>query len=305
MKKDQHMVLVDSDSISGPFIARARKSDFIVRFPAQTRHGEWCPGFWYCKPALGCGYNCVGCFMHRVRRGFGHPNTIYTNWEDLYAELEIWIKNQPPRQVMGFGIETAEVLGDRELYKKVWGQYPEDIFVPLFEKYQKHDILFLTKSVNVQWFLDRKPSPWVILSFSTNGVRAAARWEVGTPPMHLRQEVIEKLVEQGWRVRLRVDPLQVDMEGWEEDIREHTSWINDVGRFETITSGVMRLHKVPICDLHTEISAISTFRAMLSPDLQRRFMTCKTHLELNRTLGLLGPRCNCLQQKKELIQIQV
>lgn len=279
------------------WVFRERKSKFIAKFPSQIPNGEWCPGFWYAKPMLGCSHACRTCFMHRIRLATGKPNTIYINSCDLHQEVWRWLDKTPSHDVLCFGTETGDIIADRELFKQAWKQYPEDFIVPLFTIKKKHDILFLTKGDNVEWFLSHEPNPWTIVSFSINGIKSALSWERNTPPMENRLKAIDQLLTLGWRVRVRVDPLIVDLPDWEEDITPVASWINE-RNIETITSGVLRFKKVPTCSVQEQIDKIGFFKELLTKQKQERFMTCKTHLPVLSALHIKSHICNCMPLKQ-------
>ena len=68
----------------------------------------------------------------------------------------------------------------------------------------------MTKSVNVQPLVGRKPSDQIIVSFSVNSVESWRRFEKGTPDPVRRLECAARLKELGWRVRIRLDPVILD-----------------------------------------------------------------------------------------------
>jgi len=52
-----------------------------------------------------------------------------------------------------------------------------------------------------------KPTSQVIISFSINTTEMANRFEAGAPQPGKRLQAAEKLLESGWRVRIRLDPI--------------------------------------------------------------------------------------------------
>ncbi len=53
----------------------------------------------------------------------------------------------------------------------------------------------------------RKPSRQIILSFSINSIPAATTFEQKTPSPLRRLTTAKKMIELGWRVRVRLDPI--------------------------------------------------------------------------------------------------
>jgi len=83
-----------------------------------------------------------------------------------------------------------------------------------FEQQNRHKLLLLTKSSNIQFLLE-KPRRQTIASFSINTPKVWALWEKKTPPPERRIEAAKKLVEGGYEVRLRIDPI-FPIEEWRQ-----------------------------------------------------------------------------------------
>ncbi len=281
------------------WVIRARKSKFIEQFPSQIPSGHWCPSFWYAKPVLGCSHKCKTCFMHRLRIQKGFPNTIYSNIDDLKRELLDWQK-QFSNTMLCFGTETGDMLKDRALIQEAWKIEPEEVAYRIFAD-SDNKVLFCSKSSNVAWFYKNKPSDNVIISFSINGFKAAKFWEKDTGAMQNRLNAIQKLINYGWTVRVRVDPLLIDADFFKEDIKLIADFVNSVD-VEAITSGVMRMNKRPIFGLQEQVDGIGYFFNLLSEEKKKRFMVCKANLEVIDILGLKNHFCNCMFGAKKVFK---
>jgi DNA repair photolyase len=75
-----------------------------------------------------------------------------------------------------------------------------------FETQNKHKLLLLTKSNRVKW-LAEKLRKQTIASFSLNATEVWERWEKRTPSPLQRIEAAKTLLESGYEVRLRIDPI--------------------------------------------------------------------------------------------------
>lgn len=85
--------------------------------------------------------------------------------------------------------------------------------VDLFEMQERHKLLLLTKSSNVDW-LAQNPLRQTIASFSINASEVSTRWEKKAPLPQHRIEAAKRLVESGYEVRIRIDPI-FPVENWQ------------------------------------------------------------------------------------------
>jgi DNA repair photolyase len=103
-------------------------------------------------------------------------------------------------------------------------------------KNRPHSLLLVTKGgrEHCQVLLDSQPCANVIVSFSVNSRQAAKRHETGAASVEDRIETAGRLMQQGWRVRMRIDPM---IAGY-----EYTWVIEQVRRLqpERLTLGTLR-----------------------------------------------------------------
>lgn len=111
--------------------------------------------------------------------------------------------------------------------------------IPLFEKQDKHKVLFVTKSSNIKNLLEINLHRQVIISFSLNAIPVANVWEKRAPKVLDRIKAAERLKRAGYEVRIRIDPM-VPIENWK---RYYLELIDEVfSKFtpERITLGSLR-----------------------------------------------------------------
>jgi DNA repair photolyase len=82
----------------------------------------------------------------------------------------------------------------------------------LFETQERHKLLLLTKSGNVGW-LSQKTRKQTIASFSINAKEISQKWENKAPLPQQRIEAAKQLIESGYQVRIRIDPI-FPVENW-------------------------------------------------------------------------------------------
>ena len=83
-----------------------------------------------------------------------------------------------------------------------------------FETQERHKLLLLTKSGNVEWLV-QKPRKQTIASFSLNASEVSIRWEKKAPLPLQRIEAAKRLMESGYEVRIRIDPV-FPIENWQK-----------------------------------------------------------------------------------------
>jgi spore photoproduct lyase len=96
--------------------------------------------------------------------------------------------------------------------------------IPMFEEQNKHKVLFVTKSDNIEHLLEINPHSQAIISFSLNAADVARRWEKGAPSVTRRIEAAKKLSQAGYEIRVRIDPI-VPVTDWE---KKYTNLIDQI-----------------------------------------------------------------------------
>ena len=193
-----------------------------------------CPHFLELKWAYGCPFDCSWCYLKGTFRF--RPEGIkpaYKDIEKVKLHVETFLQ----------GVETPEILNTGEIADSLMkenGNRPFSKFIiSLFEKQNRHKVLFVTKSTNVKNLLEIVSSTQAIMSFSLNAQPVAERWEKGAPPLEKRIEGARKLSDAGYEVRIRIDPM-VPVENWE---KHYIQLIDEIFlRFipERITLGSLR-----------------------------------------------------------------
>ncbi|HHT9117676.1 MAG TPA: radical SAM protein [Candidatus Hypogeohydataceae bacterium YC38] len=290
------------------FTWATRKSKFIHYFD-KTPPGVVCPHFYVLSHANGCPYDCSYCYLQltfRHRPGL----RIFQNSEDLAREVKDWLsKTERPSLLnageLSDGLATDHITG---LSKFI---------VPLFRGQDRHKLLFLTKSTNIQNLLAVVPTPQVVVSFSINAPEVSKMFEPAAPDPLERLEAARTLIKGGWRVRLRIDPI-VPIEDWQKIYGRLADSIPT--EVETITLGSLRYFRALPNYSHrgkeifkyaslkdgtdNRIRIERNLRLEIYKFLIQKFtaanITCKIGLcketqEVHDILGLAGNRqsCNC------------
>lgn len=187
----------------GSIIKRFDKTPYPVK-PTDVV----CPHFLELKWAYGCPFDCSWCYLKGTFRF--RPEGIkpaYKDLEKVKLHVETFLHQ----------VETPEILNTGEISDSLMkenGSSPFSKFIiSLFEKQNRHKVLFVTKSTNVKNLLEIDSSRQAIVSFSLNAKSVAEKWEKKAPPAERRIEAAKKLSDADYEVRIRIDPM-VPIENW-------------------------------------------------------------------------------------------
>jgi len=193
-----------------------------------------CPHFLELKWAYGCPFDCSWCYLKGTFRF--RPEGIkpaYKPLEKVKLHIETFLQEEKTPEILNTGEIADSLMGEN-------GDRPFSKFIiSLFEKQNRHKVLFVTKSTNVKNLLEIALPRQVVVSFSLNAKPVAKRWEKKAPSVERRIEAAKKLSEADYEVRIRIDPM-VPVENWEKCYIELIDEI--FSRFipERITFGSLR-----------------------------------------------------------------
>ena len=128
--------------------------------------------------------------------------------------------------------------------------------INLFANQRKHRVLFLTKSTRIENIEREDPDRQVIISFSINASEVSAAYEKKAPSPTDRISAAKRLIERGWEVRIRLDPM-VPVEGWKDYYAQIIDLINETGP-EIVTLGSLRYFR-PLVNFSSDNTDIFSF----------------------------------------------
>jgi spore photoproduct lyase len=218
-------------------VERVNDGSIITRFdktplPIKTTDVV-CPHFLELKWAYGCPYDCAWCYLKGTFRF--QPNgksPVVKPYEKIEAHTKKFLEEVKTPEILNTG-EIADSL----MHENV-GEPFSKLIIPMFETQQRHKVLFLTKSFNVDNLLEIRPHKQVIISFSVNAAPVAKRWEKA-PSVLKRIEAAKKVFDAGYEVRIRIDPM-VPIEGWQGHYLQLLEMLFDNLMPERITLGSLR-----------------------------------------------------------------
>ncbi|NLW50843.1 MAG: hypothetical protein GXY85_08400 [Candidatus Brocadiaceae bacterium] len=187
---------------------RERQTQFVEVF-RTTPAGTVCPNFYVLAHANGCTFapQCSYCYL---KSSFWYLDgaQAFTNTARIMDEVRDWIATDG---LESYTLNTGNLSDslafepDRPLMSKL-----VEVFRTAAEaKGRPHCLLLVTKGGigDCGPLFETTPCANVIVSFSVNAPDAAAEYETGAASAEDRLEAARRLMDQGWRVRIRIDPM--------------------------------------------------------------------------------------------------
>lgn len=195
-------------------IQQIRDGSIIKRFdktPQPIKQTDViCPHFLELKWAYGCPFDCAWCYLKGTFR-FRPEKTkpVIKDFEKIELHTMRFLSEFGAPEILNTGEIADSLMWENSL------QSFSKFIIPIFEKQNKHKVLFVTKSDNIRNLLEIRPHNQVIISFSLNADEVAKRWENRAPSVSRRIEAAQKLSQAGYEVRIRIDPM-VPVTNWEK-----------------------------------------------------------------------------------------
>jgi spore photoproduct lyase len=230
-------------------IVRDRKSHFIHPFwkEGQKPIGVLCCQFYEAKWSNGCLYACDYCYLKgtfKWQRWKGRQQTVFGNTDELLDEVYEFLELKEPMVLhTGEVADSLAVPGSEKLMAEL---------IRIFGQQDKHTLLILTKSDNVDELLDVEHNGRTVIGFSINPPAIARRFEKGAATTEKRLRAAQKCIKAGYKVMVRVDPM-IPVSGWRRQYKALFKKLNK-----------MKLYGVVVGTLR----AFPTLRRLLSKDLR-------------------------------------
>jgi len=310
-----------------------RVSPFIRQFSGPKQgSGIVCFKFWQAVVAGGCSYKCAYCFLQTVPWYRFRPDELtgllYENISGIQNELSNWLREESPRTLISG--ELQEGLAFDDDYYKMVGTPLTHLIIPQFSQQDKHEVIFLTKSVEINHALELEATEQAIFSWSVNCSTVSKLWEHGAPSPRQRFEAARRMRDAGWRVRFRLDPM-IPIEGWDHEYGRVLDEIMKIDP-EMVTLGALRatnaksLRKAAekndratgVFDYLSGEKDPSGFKFRIDPIKQYQMFSfahdalkdhtvvslCKEHTSLWKKLGLDYGGCNCMPMKRTEVEMK-
>ncbi|OGV74162.1 MAG: hypothetical protein A3K19_21045 [Lentisphaerae bacterium RIFOXYB12_FULL_65_16] len=187
---------------------KERKTKFVDIF-RTTPVLTVCPNFYVLMHANGCTFAplCRYCYLKSSFWYLQKPRA-FSNVEPLLREVSEWIaKDDLESYILNAGnlSDSLTFEGPRPLAASLVEVFRREAE----SKDRRHVLLLVTKggARECEALLSTQPCRNVVISFSVNSPDAARRYEEGAAPVEERLDTARRLRRQGWRVRMRIDPM--------------------------------------------------------------------------------------------------
>lgn len=177
-------------------IARKHRGQVLA---APEGYGLGGDRHYYFSHMLNCIYDCRYCFLQGM-----YPSAhqvLFVNYEDFGEEIQRVAHRHAGETVWFYSGYDCDSLANEPLTRFT------DYFIPLFAGLENAWLELRTKSTQVRALLKQAPVPRVVTAFSFSDSVSHRRLEHGVPSIAKRIDAMQSLLDAGWAVGLRLDPV--------------------------------------------------------------------------------------------------
>jgi len=179
--------------------------------PCPGTSNHICCGYYVINAITNCPMDCSYCVLQ------GYLNnpflTLYTNWDDLFQEIETFLTGDHPSLLrLGTG-ELSDSLALESIFPI------SQCLIPFFAERHNEILELKTKSTNVDFILHLNHEGRTVVSWSLNPPRMIEEEELGTAPLKERIDAARRCQEKGYPLGFHFDPV-IDHENWEKGYQE-------------------------------------------------------------------------------------
>ena len=154
---------------------------------------------YYFSHMLNCIYDCEYCFLQGKHMSAHY--LLFINYEDFFLEIKKKLKiNNSQKNYFFSGYDCDSLALDG-----ITGFV--DYFLPIFKKNKNAVLEIRTKSIQINKILKYKPFNNCVIAFSFTPENISKLVEHKVPSVKKRIDAMKKLVEKGWKIGLRFDPI--------------------------------------------------------------------------------------------------
>jgi len=184
---------------------------------------------------LNCIYDCRYCFLQGMYQS-AHQ-VVFVNYEDFGDEIERTAAAHGDQPVWFYSGYDCDSLASEPLTRFT------EYFLPLIARLDNAWLELRTKSTQVRALLKRPPLERVVTAFSFSDAVSHQKLEHGVPPVARRIDAMRRLLDAGWPVGLRFDPVVYhrDYRAAFVELLEQVFAAIDAARLHSVSLGSFRL----------------------------------------------------------------
>lgn len=181
---------------SSPKLILAQKKDNFLYTGSYLTGNNGYKQFYYNSLILNCVYNCSYCYLQGM---YNSANiVIFVNEEDFFRETSLLLEKDSLYLCISY---DTDLLAFESLmpYASKWIEFSRN----------KKDLLIeiRTKSSSYKLISHLKPSDGIILAWTVSPEKVIKEYEIGTPTLNRRLDSISAAINDGWKVRLCIEPI--------------------------------------------------------------------------------------------------
>jgi len=154
---------------------------------------------YYFSHMLNCIYDCRYCFLQGMYQS-AHQ-LLFVNYEDFGAQIEQTAAQHAGQQVWFYSGYDCDSLANEPMTRFT------DYFIPLIASIDNAWLELRTKSTQIRSMLKLQPVSHVVTAFSFSDHFSHGKLEHGVPTIARRIDAMRRLIDAGWAVGLRFDPV--------------------------------------------------------------------------------------------------
>lgn len=234
---------------SQKIILAQRKDNFYYKGSEITPDFGY-DNFYYNTLSLNCIYDCDYCYLQGLFTS-AHL-VIFVNNNDFIFETKKLIDKSVKPVYLALSYDTDLLAIEK------WFPFCKE-WIEFAALEQNLIIEIRTKSANVNALKNCLPNANVILAWTLSPEGIAKKFEPLTPPLTSRINAINQVVENGWEVRICIDPI-IYVPDWESEYRQLIETIFNsvpVKKINSFSLGVFRMNKIFLKNIRRQRSNTS------------------------------------------------
>ncbi|TNF88233.1 MAG: DNA photolyase [Gammaproteobacteria bacterium] len=190
---------------------------------------------YYFSHMLNCIYDCRYCFLQGMYQS-AHQ-VLFVNYEDFGEQIRQTAAAHPHRPVWFYSGYDCDSLANEPMTRFT------EYFVPLIASIDNAWMELRTKSTQVRSMLQMEPVARVVTAFSFSDRFSHSKLEHGVPAIDKRVDAMRRLLDAGWPVGLRFDPVVYhrDYQNAFVELLQQVFAKIDASRLHSVSLGSFRL----------------------------------------------------------------
>lgn len=226
--------------------------------PIPKKFGLGFDEHYYFSTVLNCPFDCQYCFLQGQNKSAHY--VVFVNHEDFKSALESLIRSKPQARFGFFSGYDGDSLALNSLSRFC------ESFLPFFTQFDNAVCEYRTKSTAIHPLIHHVPDKSALVAYSLNPQAVIDSYEPNTPPLDHRLKALRKLLDHGYQIGLRFDPLLLvdEFKKTYETFFEQVFKALDPSTIHSVTLGTFRMPK-PVYHQFLKLGACLQQTALLDP----------------------------------------